>query len=124
MVGEMEKVRGIGGVFFRAKDPDALGEWYAKNLGVPRAPTDMETPPWVSDGGVTVFAPFAEGTDYFPASQQVMINFRVDDLEAMLAQLRAAGIEPFNEQAMEGIGRFAHIHDPEGNAIELWEPAS
>ena len=120
----MEKVRGIGGVFFRAKDPEALGEWYAKNLGVPRAPTDMETPPWVSDGGVTVFAPFSEATDYFPASQQVMINFRVDDLDAMLAQLRSAGNEPFNEQTMEGIGRFAHIHDPGGNAVELWEPAS
>ena len=120
----MERVRGIGGVFFRAKDPEALGEWYAKNLGVPRAPTDMETPPWVSDGGVTVFAPFSEATDYFPASQQVMINFRVDDLDAMLAQLRSAGTEPFNEQTMEGIGRFAHIHDPGGNAVELWEPAS
>ena len=118
----MEKVKGIGGVFFRAKDPSALSAWYRDILGVDPAPTDMEMPPWVSDGGVTVFAPFAADTDYFPATQQVMVNFRVADLDSMLAQVRAAGVEPFNEQTMDGIGRFAHIHDPEGNAIELWEP--
>ena len=118
----MEKVKGIGGVFFRAKDPAALTKWYAQVLGVDPAPTGMETPPWVADGGVTVFAPFADDTEYFPAAQQVMINFRVSDMDAMLAQVRASGVEPFNEQTMEGIGRFAHIHDPEGNAIELWEP--
>lgn len=120
----MEKVKGIGGVFFRAKDPAALSAWYKDTLGVDPAPTDMETPPWVADGGVTVFAPFAADTDYFPKEQQVMINFRVADMDAMLAQLRAADVTPFNETTMEGIGRFAHIRDPEGNAIELWEPAS
>ena len=120
----MEKVQGIGGVFFRAKDPGALAAWYHENLGVSPVPTDMETPPWVTEAGVTVFAPFPADTDYFPESQQAMINFRVGDLDAMLAQLRDAGTEPFNEQTMEGIGRFAHIRDPEGNAVELWEPAA
>ena len=119
----MEKVTGIGGVFFRSKDPAALAEWYHDTLGVTPAPTDMTTPPWVAEGGVTVFAPFAADTEYFPQTQQVMINFRVADLDAMVAQLQAAGVEVFNETSMEGVGRFAHLHDPEGNAIELWEPA-
>ncbi len=78
----------------------------------------------MTEAGVTVFSPFAADTDYFPAGQQMMVNFRVSDLDAMLAQVRAAGTEPFNESTMDGIGRFAHIRDPEGNAIELWEPVS
>ena len=118
----MEKVQGIGGVFFRARDPQALAKWYEKHLGVPKAPTDMETPPWISKEGVTVFAPFAEDTDYFSADKPFMLNFRVANMDAMLAQLRAAGIAIFNEQTMEGVGRFAHLHDPEGNPVELWEP--
>ncbi len=63
-------------------------------------------------------------TDYFPADKQFMVNFRVADLAAMIAQLQKAGIKVFNESEMEGIGKFAHLNDPEGNAIELWEPAS
>ena len=120
----MEKVTGIGGIFFRSTDPAALAAWYNDHLGVSPAPTDMETPPWVGEGGVTVFAPFAEDTDYFPAGQQMMVNFRVGDMDAMLARLRAAGIVIFNETTMEGVGRFAHLTDPEGNAIELWEPGA
>lgn len=120
----MERVRGIGGVFFRSANPAALSEWYKSNLGVDRVPDDMGTSPWITEAGVTVFSPFAEDTTYFPPRQQVMVNFRVADLDAMLAQLRNAGVEPFNEQTMEGIGRFAHITDPEGNAIELWEPVT
>ena len=119
----MEKVTGIGGIFFRATDPAALASWYKDHLGIAPAPTDMETPPWVGEGGVTVFAPFASDTDYFPPAQQMMVNFRVGDMDAILAQLRAAGVAIFNETTMEGIGRFAHLTDPEGNAIELWEPA-
>ena len=118
----MERVLGIGGVFFRAKDPAALSEWYLTHLGINIAPTDMEMAPWVCEGGVTVFAPFDEGTDYFPRNKAFMLNFRVGDLDAMLSQLRAAGIEITQEQSMDGIGRFARIHDPEGTAIELWEP--
>lgn len=119
----MEKVTGVGGVFFRARDPSALSAWYETHLGINRAPTDMEMVPWRTTEGVAVFAPFAVDTDYFPPNQQFMVNFRVNDLDAMLAQLRATGIEPFNETTLDGIGRFAHIHDPEGNAVELWEPA-
>ena len=119
----MVTVDGIGGVFFRAKDPQALADWYAAHLGVSVAPTDATTPPWRTSAGVVVFAPFAANTDYFPADQQFMLNFRVSDLDGLLAQLRAAAIPIRNETEMEGIGRFAHISDPEGNAVELWEPA-
>ena len=118
----MEKVQGIGGLFFRARDPQALAEWYQTHLGINPAPTDMTTPPWVSSEGVTVFAPFSQDTDYFPAENTFMLNFRVSSLDRMLAQLRAADIAIEREEAMDGIGRFARIHDPEGNPIELWEP--
>ena len=120
----MERVTGIGGFFFRSKEPKKLAAWYQTHLGIDLAPGDMTTPPWVSKEGVTVFAPFAEDSDYFPADRGFMLNFRVRDLDAMLKQLRTAGIEVTREEAMEGIGRFARIHDPEGNPIELWEPAA
>jgi predicted enzyme related to lactoylglutathione lyase len=120
----MEKVLGIGGIFFRAKDPAALSDWYAQHLGVNPAPTDMEMVPWKSTEGVVVFAPFAADTDYFPADKQAMVNFRVADLDRMLDQLRAADIAISHEMTIDGIGRFARIHDPEGNPIELWQPAS
>jgi predicted enzyme related to lactoylglutathione lyase len=120
----MERVLGIGGVFFRSKDPKALAEWYQTHLGINFAPTDMKMQPWVSEEGVTVFAPFADDTDYFPPDRAFMLNFRVRDLDAMLAQLRAAGVVVTREEAMDGIGRFARIHDPEGNPMELWEPVS
>ena len=119
----MEKVDGRGGVFFRAKDPDALKAWYEAHLGINPAPTDMEMEPWRTSEGVVVFAPFAEDTDYFPPDKQFMVNFRVSNMAAMVAQLRDAGIDVLNESEMEGIGKFAHLRDPEGNAIELWEPA-
>ncbi len=116
------KVTGVGGFFFRARDPKALAAWYDTHLGVNPAPTDMDTPVWMQEAGPTVFAPFAADTDYFAADRQFMLNFRVSDLDAMLSGLRAAGIEVSHEQEMEGIGRFARIHDPEGNPIELWQP--
>lgn len=118
----MEKVTGLGGVFIRSADPGALAEWYRAHLGIDLAPNDIRIPPWRTEAGVTVFSPFAADSDYFPGGQQVMLNFRVRDLDAMLAQLRAAGIEPFNAQTMDGVGRFAHAADPEGNVFELWEP--
>ena len=119
----MGNVKGVGGFFFRAKDPKALAAWYETHLGVSPAPTDMETPPWITEGGVTVFAPFSEDTDYFAADKSFMINFRVDDLEELLAHFAAEGIEVKNDQVMEGLGRFVHIQDPEGTPIELWQPA-
>jgi predicted enzyme related to lactoylglutathione lyase len=69
-----------------------------------------------------VFEPFKADSDYFAAEKQAMINLRVTDLEGLLADLRGAGVEVTREETMEGLGRFARVHDPEGNAIELWEP--
>lgn len=80
--------------------------------------------PWITESGVTVFSPFAADTDYFAAEKNFMLNFRVLDLTAMIGQLKSAGIEVSHESEMDGIGRFARIHDPEGNPIELWEPES
>jgi predicted enzyme related to lactoylglutathione lyase len=122
--GSVERVTGIGGLFFRASDPDALGRWYEDHLGVKRPPTDSSGSPWVQEAGPTVFSPFARDTDYFGRPEnQWMANFRVRDLDAMLAQLREAGAEIVGEvQTMEGVGRFGWATDPEGNRIELWEP--
>ena len=118
----MERVTGIGGVFFRAKDPEALSAWYTTHLGV-----DMSAGAWQQEAGYTVFAPFPQDTDYFGKdSQAFMLNFRVNDLQAMMAQLRDAGIEVLTDPAwdMPEVGTFARIHDPEGNPIELWQPAT
>lgn len=119
----MGRVTGIGGIFFRSSDAAALARWYETHLGVDPVPTGPDSVPWTTAAGVTVFAPFAADSGYFPADRQFMVNFRVADLGAMLAQLRAAGIAPFNENEVAGIGHFAHILDPEGNAIEPWQPA-
>lgn len=122
--GEMEKVTGIGGFFFRARDPGALAKWYADNLGVALVPTDYDQPVWKTEAGITVFAPFAHDTDYFgDMKNQWMINFRVRDLDAMAAQLRAAGAEVEIDPETYPNGRFARLSDPEGNPIQLWQPA-
>lgn len=115
----MTLVTGIGGVFFRARDPKALQAWYIEHLGV--GGPNMS---WPQQAGETVFAPFASDTDYFPPERQWMINFRVSDLDALIAQLRAADIpvQTNPEWDTPEFGRFARIHDPEGNPIELWEP--
>ncbi len=123
-VAEMEKVTGIGGFFFRAKDPKALGRWYQQHLGVSLIPTSYEESPWQQEAGPTAFAPFKETSDYFGDTQKVwMLNFRVRDLDKMAAQLQAAGIEVKMDPQSSPIGRFARVHDPEGNPIELWQPA-
>lgn len=117
----MQKVTGIGGVFFRARDPGALSSWYTRHLGI-----DIQDAIWMQGGGPTVFAPFKYNTEYFGRSeQQWMINFRVSDLDAMVSQLNDDGIEVETrpEEWDSEVGRFARIHDPEGNPIELWEPA-
>ncbi len=119
----MQKVTGIGGVFFRSKNPGALAKWYLDHLGINLVPQDAEGQPWVTEAGVTVFAPFSADTDYFPGEKAFMINFRVADLDAMIAQLSEMGVETFNRQDMDGIGRFVHLQDAEGNPVELWEPA-
>lgn len=117
----MERVLGIGGYFLRAADPAALGAWYREALGLDAD----ENGQWHQAGGPTVFATFASDTGYFGArAQQAMLNFRVRDLDAMLAQLRATGADVAGQtQSMAGIGRFGWVTDPEGNRVELWQPA-
>lgn len=119
----MERVTGIGGVFFRSKEPAALGRWYTETLGVD-AYTDEQGLVWWQDAGPTVVTPFPLDTDYFGRREQAtMLNFRVNDLDAMREQLRAAGAEVDEKtEVMEGIGRFGWATDPEGNRFELWEP--
>ena len=118
----MQKVLGIGGVFFRADAPAELRAWYQQHLGV----DDFMSQVWVQQAGETVFAPFARDTDYFGArSQAWMINFRVADLALMIAQLQSAGIDVETKPEWDSeIGKFGRLHDPEGNPIELWEPAA
>lgn len=119
----MEKVSGIGGFFFRAQDPDALGKWYRDHLGVALVPSSEGESSWQQEAGPTAFAPFPETTDYFgDAAKTWMINFRVSNLDAMVAQLREAGISVEVDQGPYPYGRFAHLSDPEGNRIELWQP--
>ena len=121
---EMEKVAGIGGLFFRAHDPAALGRWYLQHLGIELTPTGKDSPVWKQEAGPTVFSPFPESTKYFGDPQKMwMVNFRVHDLDKMVAQLRAAGIEVKDPETYPDLGRFARLHDPEGNPIELWQPA-
>lgn len=115
----MAKATGIGGIFLRADDPEALGAWYRDMLGF-----DMSGPAWMQQAGPTIFAPFSHESDYFERDRAVMLNFRVDDLDALLARLSDAGIAAETRAEWDSeIGRFARIHDPEGNPIELWEPA-
>ncbi|TDU84432.1 putative enzyme related to lactoylglutathione lyase [Kribbella voronezhensis] len=117
----MERVQGIGGYFLRSADPAALSAWYRDCLGLD---TD-ENGLWQQPSGPTVFATFESDTEYFGSrTQQTMLNFRVRDLDAMLAQLRAKGADLADApQDLEGVGRFAWVTDPEGNRIELWQPA-
>lgn len=119
----MERVVGIGGFFFRAKEPKALAKWYEENLGILPVPTSYGGPDWRTEAGTTVFAPFPKDTSYFgDPNQQWMINFRVRDLDKMAAQLKANGIAVEIDAEVYPNGRFASLHDPEGNPIQLWQP--
>jgi len=119
----MEKVTGIGGLFFRSREPETLARWYRDHLGISLIPTNYEEPGWEQQAGPTAFAPFPETTSYFGDSGKVwMVNFRVRNLEAMAAQLSSAGIPVEIDPQVYPNGRFARLHDPEGNPIELWEP--
>jgi predicted enzyme related to lactoylglutathione lyase len=119
---QMERVTGIGGFFFKAKDPKALAKWYEEHLGVLQVPTSYDGEAWQQEAGTTVFAPFKQDTTYFGApSQMWMINFRVRSLDKMAAQLRAAKIAVEVDPETYPNGRFAKVIDPEGNPIQLWE---
>ena len=120
----MAKVTGLGGIFFKSRDPKALAEWYATHLGLSVEEwggvrfEDDET-----RRGYTVWCPFANDTNYFaPSTQSHMVNFRVDDLDGLLASLRAAGVTVDERVEESEFGRFGWVMDPEGARIELWQP--
>jgi predicted enzyme related to lactoylglutathione lyase len=118
------KVSGIGGFFFRARDPEGLARWYTEHFGIDPAPGDYAIMPWVQEAGPTVFAPFRDDTEYFGNRQRTwMLNLRVTDLDELVAALQAAGIAVTVDPQTYPNGRFARLADPEGNPIELWEPA-
>lgn len=124
----MKRVTGIGGIFFKAQDPKALGAWYQKHLGI-----DVEawggfgfrwnTPDNPAGVGTTIWSPFAADTAYFaPSTAPFMINYRVDDLHALLAALRAEGVAVEDKVEESEFGKFGWVMDPEGNKLELWQP--
>jgi len=120
-----ERVLGIGGLFFRSRDPKKLAQWYQLHLGIDPVPANYGDPVWQQTAGPTVFTAFGMDTDYFGSQQQAwMVNFRVRSLDAMVAQLQKSNIEVKVDPQKYPNGRFARLHDPEGNPIELWEPAS
>jgi predicted enzyme related to lactoylglutathione lyase len=121
----MQRVLGIGGIFFKARDPATLAAWYAEHLGVPLDAPGLTYGNFVSGQTpeTTVWSTFPANTDYFgPGSSSCMLNYRVADLDAMLAQLRAAGARVEDTIQEEPYGRFGWATDPEGNRFELWEP--
>lgn len=122
-------VTGIGGLFFRARHPEQLTAWYKEHLGVgggmgPTGPQTDDPWTWQTAAGPVMFAPFKDSTDYFPADKQFMLNLRVTELDALVETLARAGIVAERRADWDSAetGRFARIHDPEGHAIELWEP--
>jgi catechol 2,3-dioxygenase-like lactoylglutathione lyase family enzyme len=122
-------VLGIGGLFFRARDPEALSAWYRDHLGIgagcAATGADAGDPwSWQTLGVPVVFAPFPSDSDYFAADKAFLLNLRVAGLAGMIEQLRAAGITVLTDDAWNSpeAGTFARLHDPEGNGVELWEP--
>ena len=121
----MERVLGVGGIFFKSKDPSKLKAWYREHLGFPTDEHGETMVPTREAGSILVWSPFAADTKYFEPSQaSFMLNFRVKNLQAMLAQLRAAGAAVDEKVQEEPYGKFGWVMDPEGNRIELWEPAA
>ena len=120
----MVRVTGLGGFFFKSRDPKALSDWYGKHLGLPIS--DFGGAMFGEDEkrvGFTLWTPFKDDTNYFkPSTKEFMINFRVDDLDAMLAQLRSAGVQVDEKIQDSEYGRFGWCMDPEGNRVELWQP--
>ena len=123
----MKRVTGIGGILFKARDPKALGEWYRRHLGMNLEDWGGVAFRWgdgePSGAGTTIWSPFAADTDYFaPSTAPFMVNFRVDDLHALLAALKAEGCEVQDRVEESEYGKFGWVLDPEGNKVELWQP--
>ena len=119
----MAKAIGVGGVFLKSRDPQALAAWYATHLGIPTQDGGSLAFDGPESTGMTVFAHFPQDTRYFgDGSQTFMVNFRVDDLDRLLAQLAEAGVRIDPKRESHEYGHFAWIWDPEGNRIELWQP--
>lgn len=124
----MKKVTGIGGIFFKCKDPNAMNEWYKTHLGFNSTQygTSFE---WLESDdpakkGITQWTPFKESTQYFaPSEKEFMINYRVHNLEALVEELKKENVTVLDDIATYEYGKFVHILDMEGNKIELWEPA-
>ena len=123
----MKRVTGIGGIFFKANDPKALSAWYRDHLGLDVTEWGGAIIKWGGEGseaGLTVWSPFAADTDYMqPSTSPFMVNFRVDDLDALLAALRQEGCNVIDKTETSEQGKFGWVLDPEGNKIELWQPA-
>ena len=123
----MERVQGIGGIFFKSKDPKALGQWYAEHLGIPTQDWGGAAFVWSEqdrpESASTIWSPFKADTEYFdPSEASFMINFRVKDLEAMLKQVQAGGAKVFDKRESSEFGDFGWFLDPDGNKVELWQP--
>ena len=122
----MRRVTGIGGIFFKANDPKALGEWYRRHLGIDVGEWGGAAFRWgtpENPSGTTIWSPFAADTTYFaPGSASFMVNYRVEDLHAMLAALREEGCNVEDRVEESEYGKFGWVIDPEGNKVELWEP--
>ncbi|MEC5199711.1 glyoxylase I family protein [Arthrobacter sp. PL16] len=119
----MERVTGIGGMFFQARDPEALTRWYSDHLGVDVPPGSYDVSSWRQEAGATVFAALPVGSDHFPAGTAWAVTFRVRDLAAMVTQLEDAGIPVRRDPVSYPNGVFADLQDPEGHAIQLWQAA-
>ncbi|HQQ94214.1 MAG TPA: VOC family protein [Bacteroidia bacterium] len=124
----MKKVTGIGGIFFKCKDPDKLKAWYSQNLGLASdqygANFEWRDAANPEKSGSTQWSPFAEKTKYFePSEKDFMINYRVEDLEGLVTELKKNGVRVLDEVQTFDYGKFVHILDLEGNKVELWEPS-
>ncbi len=123
----MKKVTGIGGIFFKTKNPGIMKEWYNKNLGLVTneygSVFEFRSSDEPEKKGYSVWSPFADDTDYFkPSEKEFMINYRVENIEALVEELRNSGVTILDEIETYEYGKFVHILDPDNNKIELWEP--
>lgn len=120
---KMKRVTGIGGIFFKCKDPEKLKEWYKVHLGFDLTEYGVKFDDDTTKKGSTIWSPFSEKTKYFePSSKDFMINYRVENLEALIIELNKEGVTILDKMETYDFGKFIHILDLEGNKIELWEP--